>query len=142
MIRIEELIMSESSMWSTLRPHLKGLDPIRIENRLEKGTPDVNLANGSWIELKWRRRKPKNPSAILKLDHEYSQEQRVWAIKRFQAGGKIFVLLKISNEWLLFTGLIAAEYLEKVSLNELRKVACGRWIKRINSEELKFLLRI
>lgn len=45
---------SESLQWKKLRPHLVAakLDPVRVENPIHPGTPDVNLANGWWIELK------------------------------------------------------------------------------------------
>jgi Mesyanzhinovviridae DNA helicase len=133
--------MSESSMWSRVRIALIKLDPVRIENRLEKGTPDVNLAGGEWIELKWKRKRPKNPAAILKLDHEYTTEQRTWALRRIYAGGKVFVLVKIGPEYLLFWGSVAAEYLEKVSLNELRARAIKVWYKnRLNDVELKTIV--
>lgn len=126
-------------MWGRLRKTLREFDPVRIENRVELGTPDVNLSGGEWIELKWVRKKPKNPDRLFTIDH-YTKEQETWAERRARAGGKVFLLLKISNEWLLFRGEVAARYLNKCSLNELRKVAIGQWVKSLNEPELKKLL--
>lgn len=126
-------------MWKTVRKELKDLDPVRVENRVEAGTPDVNLAGGEWIELKWKRTKPKG-SGILRLDHEMTMEQRVWAIRRHHAGGKTFVLIKISNIWILLKGYIAAEFLGKVSLIELYEKAEKVWLQKLNGQELRDIL--
>lgn len=131
--------ISEGTMWGRVRTALKGLDPIRVENRVELGTPDVNLATGCWIELKWQRKAPKR-GGILRLNHDMTQEQRVWAIRRHHAGGKVFLLLKVSNEWLLFYGYTAAEYLGKVSLEKLREVAIKVWVQKLNDQELREIL--
>jgi hypothetical protein len=127
-------------MWGRVRRALKGLDPVRVENRVEAGTPDVNYVEG-WLELKWRRKQPKNPDKLFKLDHEFTTEQRTWAIRRQHAGGRTFVLVKISQEWILLYGHIAAQYLEKTSLNELRTKAIKIWYKnKLIDQELRELL--
>lgn len=126
-------------MWGRVRKALKNLDPVRVENKIEKGTPDVNISSGEWIELKWQRKAPKR-GGILKLDHDMTQEQRIWAVRRHHAGGKVFLLLKISNEWLLFYGYVAAEYLGKVTLETLREKAIKTWKIRINDQELREIL--
>lgn len=125
-------------MWGRVRKALIGLDPVRIENRCELGTPDVNLSEGTWIELKWCRSAPKR-GGVLKIDH-YTTEQHTWAIRRHHAGGRVFVLLKVSNEWLLFYGHTAPEFLGKVSLNELREKAIKVWLQKLNDAELKELI--
>lgn len=126
-------------MWGRVRKALKGLDPVRVENKVEKGTPDVNISTGSWIELKWQRKAPKR-GGILRLDHDMTIEQRVWAIRRNHAGGKVFLLLKIKNEWLLFKGEIAAEHLGYATLETLREKAIKTWKIRINDQELREIL--
>jgi hypothetical protein len=132
--------MSESGMWGRVRRAFLKNDPVRIENRIEKGTPDVNLAGGEWIELKWKRRKPKNPNKIFQLDHEFTQEQRVWHIRRHHAGGKTFVLIKVGSDWILLAGNVAAEYLERVSYTELKLKAIKIWYKKLVDAELRQLL--
>ncbi len=126
-------------MWKRIHKAIKSYDPIRIENRCEKGTPDVNISTGAWIELKWQRKAPKR-NIVLKLDHDMTLEQRIWAIRRHRAGGKSYVLLKIAQEWLLFEGYIAAELLGKVSLEELRGAAIKVWNKKLNDCELQAIL--
>ncbi len=131
--------MSESSMWAGVRKTLKGLDPVRIENSCELGTPDVNISTGAWVELKWTRKAPKR-GGIVKLDHDMTTEQRTWAVRRHHAGGKVFLLLKIGPEYLLFYGHVAAEFLGKLTLEELREKAIGKWKIKINDRELRELL--
>ena len=132
--------MSEGSLWSRVRKALRHLDPVRIENRLEKGTPDVNCVGDIWIELKWQRKAPKR-GGILKLDHDMTLEQRIWAIRRHKAGGKTYVLLKIGPEYLLFKGYIAAEFLGKLTLEQLKEKALGVWRQKLNNQELNDLLK-
>lgn len=129
--------MSESSMWGRVRKALAPLDPVRIENRLEKGTPDVWYVEGA-IELKWCRKIPKR-GGIVHLDHELTQEQRVWAIRRAHAGGRTWVLLKLETEYMLFKGEVAAEYLGYSTLEKLREVAVKTW-KKLNDKELREIL--
>lgn len=128
--------MSEHSMWGRVRRALKGLDPVRVENRVELGTPDVNYIEG-WVELKIATA-PKR-GGILKIEH-YTMEQRTWAIRRTHHGGRVFLLLKVGNEWLLFTGLCASEFLGKVDLNKLRQVAIKTWKIKLNDRELREIL--
>lgn len=125
-------------MWRRLRKALIELDPVRVENRVELGTPDVNLAEGTWIELKWLR-KPPARGGIVQVDH-YSPQQRVWAIRRIRAGGKVFLLLKISNMWLLFKGDIAAKFLGYSTLKQLQEVAIKIWQQQLNNQEIKDIL--
>lgn len=129
--------MSEKSMWGTVRKSLAGLDPVRVENRVELGTPDVNYIGG-WIELKWHRKAPKH-KGIFHLTHDMSTEQRVWAIRRHQAGGRCFLLLKCGSEYLLFYGYVAAEFLGRVGFDTLREKAIKSW-KKLNAKELQEIL--
>ncbi len=122
-------------MWGRVRKALRNLDPVRVENRVEKGTPDVNLSLGDWVELKWQRKLPKR-GGVIKLDHDMTPEQRVWAIRRSRAGGKVWLLLKISNEWMLFKGEVAAEYLGYSTLEKLQEVAVKTWKNKLNDLEL------
>lgn len=116
---------------------MKGLDPVRIENKLELGVPDVNYVEG-WIELKWVRRPPIR-GGVLTLDH-FTPHQQTWLTRRTHSKGRAFLLLKVSNEWLLFTGLSAAENLGKLTIEELRKVALKTWPKKLDDSELRELL--
>jgi hypothetical protein len=126
---------SEHALWVTLRTKLKGRYPTahvkRIENAVEKGTPDVNYcirgAEG-WLELKEADLWPVK-GGVLRLDH-YTNEQRIWHKLRNRAGGRVFVLLQVSApevEWLLFGAQYAADRLGYADRKELSENAlvCG-----------------
>ncbi len=77
----------EAKFWNWLKPHLKG-HVQRIENSIERGTPDVNICHEGkeiWLELKV----PKSSNCV-----DIRKEQRVWAVRRSLAGGKVFVLAR------------------------------------------------
>lgn len=96
---------SEKSTWSDhVRPILAQarLDPVRIENVVDLGTPDINITHG-WIELKYVAEWPKRTNTILRI-HHFTPQQRVWLRRRWVAGGGAFFLLKIADEFLLFDG--------------------------------------
>jgi hypothetical protein len=116
----------ESSMWKKLRPHLLAakLDPVRVENPIHPGTPDVNLVNGSWIELKAMARWPVRDSHLFAIRH-FTPQQRVWLYKRWRAGGRTYLLLEVVSmgEWLLFDGDVAAKIVGRTTVNGHRSNA-------------------
>jgi len=115
---------AESAMWKKVRPVLLAarLDPVRVENPIHPGTPDVNLATGVWIELKSVDRWPVREKTPLRIDH-YTPQQRVWLYRRWKyAPGSTFLLLEVSGarEWLLFDGNVAAKIVGRVTTSEHR----------------------
>lgn len=121
-------------MWTALRPLLRGLDPVRIESHMTQGVPDVNMTVG-WMELKYEDGWPKR-GGPLKLKR-YTKEQRTWALRRAQAGGRVFLLLKVGEaEWLLFRGEVAALVLGKLPKEELCRHVLARWTRKPRREEL------
>ncbi len=126
--------MSEAAMWDAIRPMLKKLDPVRVENPIVPGTPDVNYTGG-WIELKWCERWPPM-GGPLRVDH-FTQQQKVWLTKRRHAGGRAFLLLKVGeNEWLLFDGAVAAGVLGQVEQQKLYAACVARWTRKPKTEEI------
>lgn len=118
---------AESAMWKKLRPFLLAakLDPVRVENPIHPGTPDVNLANGLWIELKCIPSWPVRDLTPVRIDH-YTQQQRVWLYRRWRfAPGTTFLLLEVlsAHQWLLFDGNVAAKVVGKATAVEHRKSA-------------------
>ena len=102
----------ESAMWKKIRPFLLAakLDPVRVENPIHPGTPDVNLTCG-WIELKCIPGWPARASSNVRIDH-FSPQQRVFLFLRWKhAPGTTFLLLEVRSErkWLLFDGNVAAK---------------------------------
>ena len=100
-------------MWRKLRPVLLAakLDPVRVENPIHPGTPDVNLANGKWMELKCLPEWPVRASTKVRIPH-YTPQQRVFLYRRWKAApGSTLLLLEIcaTRQWLLFDGDVAAK---------------------------------
>jgi hypothetical protein len=100
-------------MWRMVRPHLVAarLDPVRVENPIHPGTPDVNLVDGLWLELKSVAAWPARRTTHLKIDH-FTPQQRVWLYRRWKyAPGSTHLLLEVrsTRQWLLFDGDLAAK---------------------------------
>ena len=118
---------AESAMWKKLRPILLAakLDPVRVENPIHPGTPDVNLSNGKWIELKCIPGWPVRDTTIVRISH-YTPQQRVWLYRRWKsAPGSTLLLLEIRADrlWLLFDGDVAAKVVGRVPAVRLRTSA-------------------
>jgi Mesyanzhinovviridae DNA helicase len=115
----------ESKMWKKLRPYLMAakLDPIRVENPIHPGTPDVNLVNGAWIELKAMAAWPREGNLVA-IRH-FTPQQRVFLYKRWCAGGRTYLLLEVvqTKEWLLFDGDVAAKIVGRGTANVHRSNA-------------------
>lgn len=133
--------MSEQTQRRRIVKALRDLDAVSIENPAHPGTPDVNYIEG-WIELKWLRRWPRNADVSPVLLEHYTQGQRVWHRRRARRGGRVFVLLQVGKEWLLFKGDTAALNLGKVTRPELYRLAIRHWDKGLKEEELKECLNI
>lgn len=93
--------MSEATMRSRLVLRCKDLDMKPIENKVAKGTPDVNYIDG-WLELKWLRGWPPKGGPVA-IPH-YTNHQRLWLKRRWARGGRSFLVLQVRNEWFVFCG--------------------------------------
>lgn len=98
--------MSEKAFWGWLRTKVGSRwHAVRIENLVDRGTPDVNfkIKDGAegWLELKQLDDWPKRLDTIVSMKR-YTQEQRLWLLTRAEAGGKAGLLLKVKNDILLF----------------------------------------
>lgn len=121
-------------MWDALRPVIRSLDPVRVENPIVPGTPDVNYSRG-WIELKFSERWPPR-GGPLRVDH-FTRQQRTWLTRRRKAGGLAFLLLKVGEtEWLLFEGAVAAAMLGQVPRERLYEVCLARWTRLPKTKEI------
>lgn len=117
---------------------LRRFHPVRVENSACPGTPDINCTLG-WIEDKWIPRWPKG-EGIVKCDH-YTPQQRVWAVQRSLAGGRVWLMLQVERDYLLFDGKVAAEVLGRSTQSRLLSNAIMIWQGRIVDEELIARLR-
>ena len=111
----------EASAWALLRPHLLAakLDPVRVENAVHPGTPDLNLATGVWIELKAIAGWPARQQTVVRLT-KYTPQQRVWLLRRWRAGGGAWLALYVQScrLWYVFDGE-AAQQIGRVPYLEL-----------------------
>jgi hypothetical protein len=137
-------VKAESAMWRELRPHLIAakLDPIRVENPIHPGTPDVNLCNGFWIEMKTLPDWPR-PNLIVRITH-FTPQQRVWLYRRWKfAPGSTHLLLQVrsTREWLLFDGDVAAKVVGQATTAEHRERARAIFGTRDLAELPKIFLK-
>lgn len=114
----------ESKMWAKLRPVLlkAKLDPLRVENPIHPGTPDVNLCDGKWIELKCIAAWPVRASTTVRIRH-YTPHQRVFLYRRWKAApGSTLLLLEVraDRQWLLFDGDVAAKIVGRGTTSDHR----------------------
>ncbi len=129
---------AESAMWQKVRPVLLAakLDPVRVENPIHPGTPDVNLCDGRWIELKCIAAWPARATSPVRIPH-YTPQQRVWLYRRWKyAPGSTLLLLEVRTEgqWLLFDGDVAAKVVGRATTSEHRTSARAVLAERDLSE--------
>jgi len=129
--------MKELVMRRNVVKALAPLHAIPVENGYTRpGTPDVNF-HGGWLECKWMDRWPAVPAdRPIKLKHDFTPEQRLFAIQRARVGGHVWLLLQVGREWLLFHGTDAARLIGRATREELYQGACAVWRKGLNIEEL------
>jgi hypothetical protein len=131
-------------MWKKVRPVLLAakLDPVRVENPIHPGTPDVNLCTGIWIELKCIPGWPALAKTAVRIRH-YTPQQRVWLYRRWIAApGSTLLLLEVRSEhqWLLFDGDVAAKIVGRGNTAEHRTAARAIFAER-ELDQLPAVLR-
>jgi hypothetical protein len=97
------------------------MDPVRIENGLASGTPDVNYVEG-WVELKHKHEWPVRQQTPLTIDH-FTTEQRVWLKRRWHRGGQAWLLLRVDRAIMLFDGWTAGHHVGLVNREALHYLA-------------------
>jgi hypothetical protein len=123
--------MSERALAKKVIKILAPLDAHRVENPCHPGTPDVEFIGGQ-LELKQQDEWPKRATTKIKLKHDLSVAQRVWLCRRIRKGGRAFVLVQISKDYLLLSGGVASKILGEVNREELCKAA----LFVVNAKEL------
>ncbi len=123
---------TEAGLWKLIRNSHPPGHWVRVENRVERGTPDVNfcLPEGieGWIELKAVPRWPVRDGP-LRVDH-FTKDQRWWLRKRAKYGGRAGLLLRVDSGpkmYLLLPGEWAAEELGEVTRDVLEVNALVTW---------------
>lgn len=132
--------MSElGSMKPAVLKAIAALGPVCIENSVGPGTPDVNYVGG-WVELKWLRDWPARADTPVRLEH-YTQQQKIWGMKRWMYGGASYLLLSCKGEWLVFDGVTAAKHVGQVPYARLRELCIGYWSPMDAKGMLEFFKR-
>lgn len=115
---------------------LAPLGAFAVENGgAHPGTPDIAYRDG-WIECKATNQWPAREDTPVKLDHDLTQQQRIWLWKWHRVNGRAFVMLNVAGDWLLFDGPDAAEHLGKVTKAELFELAVKTWDRTPKTAEL------
>jgi hypothetical protein len=104
---------------------LRPLHPVRVENAVHPGTPDINYVGG-WIENKEVPSWPSSDRWHLRIPH-FTVQQRLWLRQRVMKGGRAHLLLKVASEWLLLRGDVAADLIGESSPAQLRAAADLTW---------------
>jgi len=127
--------MAESDQRATVVRALNkaGLHAVPVENMLRKGFPDIDFSHGL-IETKWLRSWPKREETPVRLPH-YTQEQKIFHLKRWRASRNCWVILQCGKDWLLFTGQDAAYNLGEKDRPTLFRIAVGHWTSRAEFEK-------
>lgn len=124
----------ESSLWGWLKDHLKELRPRkfhiqRVENAVAKGVPDVEGCIDGWSF--WCELKVAYPMASDRVRVRIEQAQVNWAIRRCRAGGRSWVLVRVTgktwreNRHYLVWGLDAQELREPIALQRLEELSAA-----------------
>ena len=118
----------ESSLWKSFRKALVGcftsVRISRIENEIERGTPDVHFTGDGfscWVELKVGK-EPARANSPVKLEH-FTMYQRQWLFDEIKAGGKAYLLLQIERNYYLIRGDVAAIHIGAVPFENLEEIA-------------------
>ena len=94
----------EANLWSYVRRNLGPYGRLkRIENRIDKGTPDVAYTIrgiSGWIELKHVPLAPKRASTPLKIPH-LTLEQVLWQEEERDARGRALSLVQVERRYFL-----------------------------------------
>lgn len=110
-----------------------------VENESSAGTPDLNWVYEGcegWIELKRLGDWPKRPATRIRLDH-YTKAQQAWGANQILSGGRWSLLVKVNNDYLLFTstkGLLVGSLLSNKEW--MFDNCCLHWNRRVDFEEL------
>lgn len=136
----------ESQMWTTVRgAYVKvNCHAMRVENPAMPGTPDVNWCwQGweGWVELKCLEKWPTGKDTIVRCEH-YTIQQRNWLCKRLRFGGRVAILLKVRQDWLLFqTHKAFYEFGRSATKSQLLVHSTRYWKGRLHPNEFIMALK-
>ena len=120
---------TEAALWKLMRASGLPGHWVRVENRVEAGTPDLNYCVEGiegWGELKAVDRWPAGAWVPLRVPH-FTKQQRFWLRRRIRYGGRAHVLIRVGRTYLVLPGEWAAERLGEAPELEMREMADGVW---------------
>lgn len=98
--------MAEKNLNARVMDALRGFDPVRIENAVGPGTPDIAYIGG-WIEDKQLEAWPVRADTPVRVAH-YTPQQRAWHSRHSRAGGRVHVVIEVARDVFVFRGDEAA----------------------------------
>jgi hypothetical protein len=113
----------EAGLNGRIQRALSGKDPVRVENAVGPGTPDIYYIPG-WIESKRLPMWPKKADSVVKVP-KYVPEQRAWHVRHRAAGGTVYVAIEVESTFFLFDASVAAQYLGMMTRSQM--FAKARW---------------
>lgn len=134
--------MDETGAYESIKPRLQvmSLDPQRVEDVTSRGTPDVWYTVGA-IEMKYLADWPVRESTLVRVQTLIDRPQQVaWLTRRWIKGGPAWLMLRVANQYLLFTGpdtrlvrkgLIRSN-LERLAVWKTDERGRGDWVKLRN----------
>lgn len=133
----------ENSFWRTLSKNMNACkgwrESTRHEDKLQLGIADVSFVNNDgrhgWIELKRLREWPKRESTIVRLPH-FTDHQRIWLRRKGEAGGNVWLLVKIERDVLLFDWETAYVHVGGITKQEMISNCTMVWFGKMDYSEL------
>lgn len=113
--------MAETDLNARIQGAIRHRDPVRVENSVGPGTPDIEYIGG-WIESKMLPRWPKRAGTVVRVAH-YRPDQRGWHVRRRMAGGVVYVVIQIADDVLVFDALDAAKGLGFWTREQMNRIA-------------------
>ncbi len=98
-----------------------GLAAYPVENMVCPGMPDVVYCGEKWgwIECKKTKDWPKREATPVRLSHELMASQKLWLRKHTKRNGIAYVLVQVSQDFILFDAKTAVRFLGSVPRTEL-----------------------
>lgn len=96
----------ESKLFKKLKRATPHFHWQRHEDKFTSGIPDCSFAGPKgegWVELKTYDCWPRNPEDPLKFT-DLKATQVNWAKKRIKAGGNVWFLIEVGEDWFLIYG--------------------------------------
>jgi hypothetical protein len=130
--------VSETTMRRNLIRLLRHLDARSMESAISIGVPDINYCCG-WIELKYVARLPVRQGTLVRIPH-YTQEQRIWLLRRYRVSRNAFLLVQVDKHVFLGYGGERASVVGNLTSSELFERADLVMREGINVEKLTAFL--